>query len=156
MPDCVIVMGPDGKLAGVDEKSRRAYQKFKRVVTELVPGATMKFSYRLPRSQKHHAYFFGRLQALFERQESFTDLEHLLTFLKVGAGFVEFLPSPKGLVAVPKSIAWDQLDEKEFTEVHQAIRQFLWTAEAQLALWPALHVVDRHELVERWVREGGP
>jgi hypothetical protein len=98
---------------------------------------------------------FARLQALFDRQESFADLEHLLVFLKVGAGFVEFLPGPNGqLVAVPKSIAWEKLDEKEFTEVRERIWNFLWTKPAQQALWPHLSAEQRYAMLEQWNREG--
>lgn len=155
MVDCVIVKDETGHLSGLGETNRRRYEKFKRVVTGLVPGETVQFSYRLPRSPQHHRYVFARLQALFERQESFADLEHLLVFLKVGAGFVEFMPGPNGqLVAVPKSIAWERLDEKEFTEVRESIWQFLWTKPAQQALWPHLSPDRRYAMVDQWVREG--
>ena len=156
MPECVIFKAEDGRLAGMGETNRRRYDKFKRVVEELPMGATMHFTYKLPRSPQHHRYVFARLQALFERQESFDDLEHLLTFLKVGAGYVEFLPGPAGqLVAVPKSIAWDRMDEKEFTETRERIWQFLWTKPAQQALWPHLTPERRYAMVDQWVREGG-
>lgn len=155
MPECIVMKDNTGKLAGLDDTSRRRYEKFKRVVMGLEPGETMLFSYRLPRSPQHHRYVFARLQALFERQESFADLEHLMVFLKVGAGFVEFLPGPNGqLVAVPKSIAWERLDEKEFTEVREAIWQFLWTKPAQQALWPHLSPERRNAMVEQWEVEG--
>jgi hypothetical protein len=155
MPECIVTKDETGKLAGLDETSRRRYEKFRRMVAELIPGQTVLFSYRLPRSPQHHRYVFARLQALFDRQESFADLEHLLVFLKVGAGFVEFLPGPNGqLVAVPKSIAWEKLDEKEFTEVRERIWNFLWTKPAQQALWPHLSAEQRYAMLEQWNREG--
>ncbi len=154
MPDLIICKDNTGQLEGFGEKGRRAWLKFRKVVAELEPGETMEFSYRLPRSPQHHKFFFARLQALFERQEAFEDLEHLLTFCKVGAGLVDFLPSPRGLVAVPKSIAWVSLDEQEFIEATRAIRDFLWTDVAQAALWPHLSEQRRYQMVERWHREG--
>lgn len=156
MTDLVIFKNQEGKLEGFGDKSRRAYKKFKRVVDELQPGETMAFSYRLPRSPQHHKFFFARMAALAARQESFEDLEHLLVFAKVGAGFVEFMPGPDGrLVAVPKSIAWTSLDESEFAEVNRRIWDFLWTDAAQIALWPHLGRDQRYAMIDQWVREAG-
>ncbi len=154
MPELIIVKGETGQLEGLGEKGRRAWAKFRKAVAGLELGETMEFSYRLPRSPQHHRFFFARLQALLERQEAFSDLDHLLTFLKVGAGLVEFMPSPMGLAAVPKSIAWINLDEQEFIEATRAIRDFLWTDAAQAALWPHLSEAKRYQMVDQWVREG--
>lgn len=156
MPELVIFKGETGELEGFGEKGRRAWAKFRKIVAELEIGETMQFSWRMPRSPQHHRFVFARLQALFERQETFGDLEHLLVFLKVGAGFVEFMPGPGGQpVAVPKSIAWDRLDEQEFIEVKRAIWDFLWTEAAQTALWPHLDDHQRYAMVDQWVREAG-
>lgn len=154
MPDLIICKDNTGQLEGFGEKGRRAWLKFRKTVAELEPGETMEFSYRLPRSPQHHKFFFARLQVLFERQEAFEDVERLLTFLKVGAGLVDFMPSPRGLVAVPQSIAWVNLDEQQFVEATRAIRDFLWTDVAQAALWPHLSEQRRYQMVEQWHREG--
>ena len=153
MPELIIVKDNTGQLEGLGEKGRRAWLKFRKVVSELEPGETMEFSYRLPRSPQHHRFFFARLQALFERQEAFENVEHLLTFLKVGAGLVDWMASPRGLVAVPQSIAWINLDEQQFIEATRAIRDFLWTDAAQAALWPHLNEQRRYQMVDQWVRE---
>ena len=153
MPELIIVKDNTGQLEGLGEKGRRAWLKFRKVVSELEPGETMEFSYRLPRSPQHHRFFFARLQALFERQEAFDDVEHLLTFLKVGAGLVDWMASPRGLVAVPQSIAWINLDEQQFIEATRSIRDFLWTDAAQAALWPHLSEQRRYQMVDQWARE---
>lgn len=156
MPECIVTKDGTGKLVGLDETSRRRFEKFRRLVADLGPGESLMFSYKLPRSPEHHGFFFYRVTALLDRQESFESLEDLLTFLKVGAGFVDFMPGPSGqLVAVPKSIAWANLDEKEFTEVREAIWRFLWTKPAQQALWPHMTPGNRYAMVEQWMREAG-
>ncbi len=154
MSDLVIFKGQDGKLEGLGEKGRRAWAKFRKVVSGLEAGETVQFSYKLPRSPNHHKFVFARFQALLERQETFSDLDHLIVFLKVGAGFVEFMQGPGGqLVAVPKSISWASLEEQDFIEVKRAIWDFLWTEQAQAALWPHLDASQRYAMVDQWVRE---
>lgn len=154
MSELVIFKGADGKLDGWGEKGRRAWAKWRKIVGELEVGETLQFSYRVPRSPPHHRFVFARFQALLERQETFSDLEHLIVFLKVGAGFVEFMPGPDGqIVAVPKSISWASLEEQDFIEVKRAIWDFLWTDRAQAVLWPHLAPEKRYAMVDQWVRE---
>ena len=152
MTEMVIFRDKDGKLAGFGDKGRRAYAKFQRMVQELEVGETLAFSYKRPRSPQHHRFFFARMNNLLDMQESFKDLEELVVFLKVGAGLVDFMPSCGQLVAVPKSISWHALDEQEFTEAHRVIVDFLWTPEAQRALWPNLTEAKRYEMVEVLLR----
>ena len=78
MPELIVYRDEQGKLQGHGEKGRRAWEKFRRVVSGLEPGETMGFSYRLPRSPQHHRFFFTRLTDLFERQERFDDEDRLL------------------------------------------------------------------------------
>ena len=86
MSDLVIFKDATGRLEGFGEKGRRAWAKFKKIIEGLEVGETMQFGYRLPRSPNHHKFVFARFQALLERQETFSDLDHLIVFLKVGAG----------------------------------------------------------------------
>jgi len=150
----VIFKDDNGRLDGFGDRGRRAWAKFRKIITDLEVGETMGFSYQLPRSPQHHRFFFARMQALLDRQEAFADLDHLLIFLKVGAGFVEFMPGPGGqLVAIPKSIAWERLEEQDFIEVKRQIWDFLWTDVAQTSLWPDLSAMQRYVMVDQWVRE---
>jgi len=153
MPEIVVMRDNDGKLAGLGVKNHASLVKFRRMLQEAEPGETFHFSYRCPRSPQHHRWFFSRLDVLLGMQESFADTEHLLVFLKVGAGFVDFLPGMDGqLVAVPTSIAWHLLDEREFTEVRMAMQTFLWTPQSQAALWPQLTPDQRYAMVDQWSR----
>jgi hypothetical protein len=151
--ELVVFRDQDGKLAGFGEKGRRAYSKFKKLIEELEIGETLQFSYRRPRSPQHHRFFFARMNNLLDRQERFTDLEHLLEWLKVGAGHCELMPGRDGVpVAIPKSIAWHLLEEQEFIEVHRAIVDFLWSPHAAEFLWPHLSDDKRYAMVDQLLR----
>lgn len=147
----MIFKGADGKLEGWGEKGRRAFQKFRKIIAGLEVGETVQFSYRLPRSPRHHRFFFARLAELFERQERFKEVEHMLDWLKVGAGHVDLLPGQDGVpCAIPRSIAWHNLDEQGFIEFTRAMNDFLWTPYAQAALWPHLDEHQRWAMVDQW------
>lgn len=150
MPQVIVYRTEQGTLAGLGEKGVRAFDKFKRQVDELEVGETVIFSYKLPRSRKHHGFFFSKLRELFDRQEKFEDQDHLLEWLKVGAGHCELLPGAHGLVAIPKSIAWDELEEQGFIEFARAMNDFMWTDIAMETLWPHLPLAARRECVQNW------
>ena len=154
MSDLIITKGQDGKLEGFGEKGRRAYAKFRNLVSEMEVGETLGFSFRMPRSPQHHKYTFAKLAGLFERQELFEDFDRLLEWLKVGAGHCDLLPGPGGaLVAIPKSINWEKLDEQGFVEFHHALTDFLWTQPAQAALWPHSKAQQGYDNISNWHRD---
>lgn len=139
MSSVVLYRGADGKLAGVDDKAHRQFGKFKRTVAAMEVGDTLRFQFRLPRSPKHHRFFFAKLRELFARQETFEHEDDLRAWLLVGAGYCHFIPGTDGqLVAIPQSLNWEGLEEADFLEVHRRVDAFLWEPRARRVLWPAL------------------
>lgn len=154
MSELVVMRGEDGKLVGFGEKGRRAWLKFRKIVAELEIGETMWFSYRLPRSPRHHRFFFAKLNGLFERQDHFQDFHPMLEWLKVGAGHVDMLPGRDGIpVAIPQSIAWHKLEEQQFIEFHRAMNDFLNEEYAMATLWPNQTDRQRHTNLWNWHQE---
>lgn len=152
MSRLVITKGQDGKLCGLDPAGQRAYNKFKAVVAGLLPGQTLGFTFRVPRSPKHHALFFAKLQELLKRTEQFDDLNNLRSWLILGAGFCDFLPGLDGKPnAIPKSMDFDNMDEAEFSELHRAVDSFLWSLRAQAILWPGLDSNQRWACMESFM-----
>lgn len=129
--------GQDGKLEGFDEKGKRLYARFLKRITELEPGQTIGFTYKVPRSPKFHRLHFAMLKELFDNQEQFNDPHQFRKWLEVGAGHCDFVPGPKGrMVALPRSIDWESLDDEQFSDVHEGVKTFLRTEHAVRFLWP--------------------
>jgi hypothetical protein len=150
----VITKGQDGKLTGLGEKGAKAYAKFRRRVDSLLPGDTLHFEWREPRSLPHHRLFFAKVNALADRQEQFADTDKLRQWLTVGAGYCDFVPGPHGqIVAIAQSIAFHKLDEAEFADLHSRVDEFLWTEHAQRFLWPQLDCAQAWDMVDQFMRE---
>lgn len=153
MTAIVITKNSQGKLEGIDEKGQRAYAKWRRLVTDLQPGETLTFSYRMPRSPAHHRLFFQKLNSLLERTETFDDLDKLRYWLVMGAGYFDLVPGFDGKPnAIPRSLDFTQMDEAEFAELHHQVNTFLWTTRAQETLWPHLDAEGRYRSVEDFLR----
>lgn len=144
-----VTKDEQGKLVGFGEKGERAYARFLAAVRELEPGEMLGFEYRVPRSGPFHRRHFAVLKAFFDSQEQFSDSEQFRKWTEVGAGHVEFVPGPKGrMVALPKSISYESLDDEEFRDVHERVVQFLRTPHATRFLWPHLSDLQAGEMVE--------
>ena len=143
-----------GHIVGFGEKGERAYKRFKCRVNDLAEGELLTFQWTEPRSPGFHRMFFVMLNNLFQHQEQFIDEDQLRSWLTVGAGYADFFPGPKGrLVALPRSIAWDKMEEQEFRELVRDVWAFLRTEHAQAFLWPQASPEARKSGVEQMLME---
>lgn len=138
MPTVTLVRGQDGRLAGLADKDDRGWRRFCAKIKALGESC-ITFTWREPRSGPFHRRFFAMVNAAFDAQERFDDPEQFRLWLTVGAGFCDFLPhKDRGVVAIPKSIAFDKLEQAEFQEVADAVWQFYRSAHAREILYPHL------------------
>jgi hypothetical protein len=88
-------------------------------------------------------------QRVFEAQEKFESFDQFRVWLKVGSGFVDWLPGPKGgVIPVPKSISYAKLEQGDMEQVHEQIVAFLRTEHAGRTLWKHLSEAQRIEQIE--------
>ena len=154
MAEVVIFKDESGKLAGLGEKGARAWSKFQKLVRELEVGESLRFSWWAPRSQGMHRRHFVILNTIFEAQDQFVDEHAFRMWVQVGAGFADMFPGPKGKpVAIPRSIAWDKLDDVEFAEHHAAVIGFLRSVHATRFLWPWLDDKQADDMIDSLLRE---
>ena len=154
MSDVLVTKDETGKLCGFGEKGARAYARFLAAVRDLEIGELLSFAYRVPRSPKFHRLHFAMLKALFDAQDQFNDADQFRKWTEVGAGHCDFVPGPKGrMCALPRSIAYDALDDVEFGSVHENIKAFLRTVHARRFLWPHLDDHQAAEMVDTLIQE---
>ena len=63
----------------------------------------------------HHRKFFALLNVVFENQEKYESVEQLLTIFKIGTGHYETMVMKDGVAYIPKSIAFQKMDQDEFS-----------------------------------------
>jgi hypothetical protein len=149
--DLVLAKAADGHLEGLDDADRRAYARFQAALRNMAVGDTMRFSFFLPRSQKHHRLFFQKLTQMFEMQEQFDNKDRLRAWMTVGAGYCDLTPGPHGTaVAIPQSIKWESMDEADFSDLHSRVDAFMWSPRARRFLWPHLDDAKTYEMIDAW------
>ena len=154
MSSVTIYKDDTGKLAGFGASGARAYNKFLKAVRSLDVGEMLTFSFKVPRAPSFHRFYFVTLQALFDAQEQFADFDEFRKWLQVGAGHVRFVPGPSGrMVALPKSIAYDALEQDKFEELYEKVKEFMRTEHARQFLWGHLSSEQSAQTVDAVLSE---
>lgn len=142
-----------GIVHGLGDANRRAWGRFVGRLMRLEPGEIAEIEVRAPRSGPFHRRHFKLENVVFEAQERFTKLEDMRVWLKVGAGFVDWHPGPRGgVIPVPRSMKFSELEDVEMRQLHDDMVEFLRTEHAQKTLWPHLVPTSREEMIETILR----
>lgn len=138
-----------GAVDGLGERGKRQWRRFVNGLFRMEPGELVTVRTNKPRSGKFHRRHMAIEQRVFDAQEKFERFEDFRTWLKVGAGFVTWHAGPRGGVfPVPKSIAFDELEEDDMRQFHEDAVAFLRTDHAGKTLWRHLAVAARIEMIE--------
>lgn len=122
---------------GATEKDTKAWRRFWRAMNEAGSGEYFSFKLERQRQNWRHRKHMGMISAIFESQDRVKDFEQFRLWLKVGAGFVDWMAGPTGGVfPVPKSISFDKCSEDEFIDFNDSVKAFLRTEHAAKYLFP--------------------
>jgi hypothetical protein len=134
-----------GAIDGLSEQHKRSWRRIWHwFLHKAEPGEMLAIKTHRERLGWYHRKHMALEQAVFEAQERFEHFEQFRLWLKVGAGYVDWIAGPKGgVVPVPKSISYASLEQDEMERVHRAMVEFLRGEHAQKALWPKLPVLHR-------------
>ncbi len=138
-----------GIVDGLGERGRKQWRRLWNGLMRLEPGEMVEIKTIQPRLGWYHRKHMALEQAVFEAQERFEDFESFRTWLKVGAGFVDWYPGPKGgVIPVPRSIRYSKLEQGEMEQFHGHAVDFLRTEHAGRTLWKHLDARRRIEMIE--------
>lgn len=139
---------------GLDDKSERRWRRFWNGLLRAEPGEIATVQTARKRSGPFHRRHMLIESRVFDAQERIADFEQFRLWLKVGAGFVDWMAGPKGgVVPVPKSISYAECDEDTMREFHEAAIAFLRSQHAIAYLWPKLPALQREQAIEAVLQE---
>jgi hypothetical protein len=94
--------------------------------TRIPVGETCKVKVTRPRNLQFHRKFFAMIRATFDMQDEFETVAQWRAVVTVGAGHCSFVPGPDGqTVAVPKSVAFQNMDGTEFARLYEDALTFI-------------------------------
>lgn len=145
-----------GIVDGLGERGRKQWRRFFNSLMRLEPGEMVEIKTHKARSGPFHRRHMVLETTIFQSQEKFEHFEQFRNWLKVGSGFCDWLPGPKGgVIPVPKSIAFDKLEDFDMRQVHDDMVAFLRSPHAGKTLWKHLSPIDQMQMVETILMEFG-
>jgi hypothetical protein len=141
-------------IRGIDDKNHKRWKTFLRHVFGMEDGEIAEVGTRIPRSGPFHRLHMAMEQAVFDGQERFQHFEQFRNWVKVGSGFCDWVAGPKGgVVPIPKSISYAELEEAPMREFHADMLAFLRGPHAAPYLWRHLPADKASEMMESILRE---
>ena len=139
-----------GQVDGLSEQHKKSWRRlWNWFLKKAEPGEMVEIKTHRERLGWYHRKHMAMEQRLFESQERFDNFKQFRNWLKTGAGFVDWLPGPKGGVfPSPKSISYAELEQDAMEVVHNDMVKFLRTGYAQKTLWKHLDATKRAEMME--------
>ncbi len=145
-----------GLFKGATDTDDKRWNRFWRMATGKEPGEMFDLETVFPRYTPFHKRHMKIEQDVFNAQERFTDFEMFRDWLKIGAGFVVWVPGAKGgIVPLPKSVSYAKTEEQEFREFHESVMEFLHGEHAAPYLWRHLGNDGAQEMMRAILREFG-
>lgn len=145
-----------GHVDGLGERARKQWRRFVNGLLKLEPGELATIQTHRERIGWFHRKHMVLETRVFEAQERFEEFEAFRAWLKVGSGFVDWYPGPKGgVIPVPRSISYSKLEQGEMEQVHADMCAFLRTEHAVKTLWPKLPAAQRFDAIEAVLAEFG-
>lgn len=143
-----------GLVDGLGERGKRQWRRFVNGLFRLEPGECVEIRTHRERLGWYHRKHMALEARVFEAQERFDSFDAFRSWLKVGSGFVDWYPGPKGgVIPVPRSISYAKLEQGEMEQVHADMVAFLRTEHACKTLWPKLPAAQRAEAIEALLAE---
>lgn len=143
-----------GMVDGLGEGGRKQWRRFVNGLMSLEPGEMVSIRTHKARSGPFHRRHMAIETAVFEAQDKFESFEQFRNWVKVGCGFCDWIAGPRGaVIPVPKSIAFDKLEDGDMRQVHDDMVKFLRSEHAGRALWKHLDPTARTEMIETVLRE---
>ena len=135
-------------LRGLDEKHHRRWMRLWGRFWKAEPGEVFHIESLVERSGPYHRMHMAVEQALFDRQDRFTNPTRFRDWLKTGAGFGTYAMVGERMRFVPATTKYEDCSDDEMREFHDSMLVFLRTPHAQRFLWRHLTPQQRSEMVE--------
>jgi hypothetical protein len=117
-----LLIKTDKGLRGATPVDHAIWTTYKRRLDTLPSGKYLRIESAVPRNGQHHKKLMALLQLVTENSETYNTIEKALVAIKVVSGYTEpFIDPISGkLTQLPKSIAYESMDQVEFEKFYSA------------------------------------
>ena len=95
------------------------------LLDKIRPGNNVEVSVSQPRSLEHHRKFMSAVRFVCEHSDTGLSVDDMLTYIKIGVGHCQYVRLRGELTAIPRSIAFGNMDQTKFTRFYHRALDFL-------------------------------
>lgn len=145
-----------GMVDGLSEADQKSWRRFWNWIVRAGAGEIFSIETWAPRHGGFHRRHMVLETTVFKSQERIKNFEQFRNWLKIGAGFCDWLAGPKGgVVPVPRSISYRKCDEDAMRRFHDDAIEFLRGDHAAPYLWPHLDAAAADAMMNSILGEFG-
>jgi len=134
---------------GLSEEDRKSWRRFWKWIMAAGSGEIFSVETWAPRHGGFHKMHMVMETKVFQAQERIQNFEQFRLWLKMGAGFVDWMAGPRGgVVPVPRSVSYKKCDEDVMRQFHLDAIAFLRTEHAQRYLWKHLDANQSDQMMD--------
>lgn len=138
-----------GMVDGLSDQDKKSWRLLLRSWWRLEVGEITNIDTWIPRHGGFHRRHMKIETTVFKAQDRVASFTQFRLWLKVGAGFVDWMAGPTGgVVPIAKSISYKKCDEDKMRQFHDDAMAFLRTDHAVHYLWPHLSIPAAAEMME--------
>ena len=93
-------------------------------INRLENGKEFVIDVKFNRNPAFHRLFFALIKTIFDSQDFFEDIDVFRKYIIMKSGRVQIIDTPKGMLYLPESIAYESMKQDDFEKLYQAIITF--------------------------------
>jgi len=90
-------------------------------LSKLPRNEVLTFDVRRSRNIRFHRKYFALLNLGFDNQDQYSNFDHFRKVVQMKAGHFDEVATDKGLVFLPRSISFSDMDETAFSELYDGV-----------------------------------
>jgi hypothetical protein len=138
-------------LGGVTDRDQAEWKAFWRELIGAGSGEIFAVKLIVVRDGAFHRRHMKMESELFKSQDQYWSFDQFRNWLKVGAGFCDWMVVRGQFVPQPKSIGYEECDQATMEQFHNDTITFLRTQHARHHLWPHLTDAMAEDMMETFL-----
>src|SRR3990167_4678587 len=98
-----------------------------RLIGSLRHGEFIAADIKRPRNLGHHRKFWALMELVARNQKYYASAEQVCAAFKVAVGHADYVKTKRGMIGIPKSISFANMDQSEFEAFYSKAVEYLTT-----------------------------
>jgi hypothetical protein len=104
---------------------RPADEEAEKVLRGIKMGECVTVSVKRPRNLQHHRKFYALMNLILQNQDHYKSVDEIVAAFKFATGHVDSIKTKRGIIQIPRSIAFANMGQMEFSAFYDMAVDFV-------------------------------